>query len=40
MDFMKKIDKKLDFCIKVAEQKSGTKYVEKSDKEESRGARK
>ena len=34
---MKNIDKKLDFCIKVAKQQSGTKYVEEeSDNEEGR----
>ena len=35
MDFMKKIDKKLDFCINVEEQKSRIKYVEDSDEKES-----
>ena len=36
LEYMKKIYKKLDFCIKVVEQQSGTKYVEESKKEESR----
>ncbi|XP_057470680.1 uncharacterized protein LOC130759555 [Actinidia eriantha] len=34
MNFMKKLDRKLDFCIKVAEQQSGTKYVEEESDEE------
>ncbi|GFY96501.1 hypothetical protein Acr_11g0008070 [Actinidia rufa] len=34
MNFMKKLDRKLDFCIKVAEQQPGTKYVEEESDEE------
>ena len=34
MNFMKKLDRKLDFCIKVAEPQPGTKYVEEESDEE------